>query len=170
MRGSERSLLRQASVLLLAFCLGAAVAPAVAQGGPAPDPAPPRAQTPKPEPVTGARPQPSRPVTTHVSPRQAAPAPAPVVSAPQPPASVQPPAPKQQLARRPAQKRETTRGKPVRQRTAKEAVRRSLPSVSPKTADSPDALLLIGGLALFVLVLCDTVFLTLSTRSLRGAG
>ena len=74
MRGSERSLLRQALVLLLAFCLGAAVAPAVAQGEPAPDPAPPRAQTPKPEPVTGARSQPSRPVTTHVSPRQATPA------------------------------------------------------------------------------------------------
>jgi hypothetical protein len=30
-------------------------------------------------------------------------------------------------------------------------------------------MLLAGGLALFVLVLADTVFLTLSTRLLRGA-
>jgi hypothetical protein len=36
-------------------------------------------------------------------------------------------------------------------------------------AASPDTLLLVGGLALFVLVLGDTVFLTLSTRFLGGA-
>jgi hypothetical protein len=36
-------------------------------------------------------------------------------------------------------------------------------------AASSDTLLLIGGLALFVLVLGDTVFLTLSTRFLGGA-
>jgi hypothetical protein len=73
-------------------------------------------------------------------------------------------------ARSQVQKRETTREKPVRERTAKQAVRRSFPSVSPKRAHSPDALLLTGGLALFVLVLFDTVFLTLSTRFSRGWG
>ncbi len=35
-------------------------------------------------------------------------------------------------------------------------------------ASSPDRLLLIGGLALFVLVLSDTVFLALSSRVVRG--
>jgi hypothetical protein len=37
-------------------------------------------------------------------------------------------------------------------------------------ADSPDTMLLVGGFALFVLVLGDTIFLTLSARFLRGAG
>jgi hypothetical protein len=45
---------------------------------------------------------------------------------------------------------------------------------SPQTtvstdAASPDTLLLVGGLALFVLVLGDTVFLALSSRFLREA-
>jgi hypothetical protein len=35
-------------------------------------------------------------------------------------------------------------------------------------SSSPDRLLLIGGLALFVLVLSDTVFLALSSRLVRG--
>jgi hypothetical protein len=34
-------------------------------------------------------------------------------------------------------------------------------------ATSPDSLLMVGGLALFFLVLADVVFLTLSTRVLR---
>ena len=67
-------------------------------------------------------------------------------------------------------KRETTKEKPVHERTAKQAVTKSLPSLSRKEASPPDAVLLIGGLALVVLVLCDTVFLTLSSRYLRGAG
>ena len=37
-------------------------------------------------------------------------------------------------------------------------------------ADSPDTMLLVGGFALFVLVLGDTIFLTLSARFLREAG
>jgi hypothetical protein len=42
-----------------------------------------------------------------------------------------------------------------------------LPGLSREEATSPDTMLLLGGLALFVLVLADMVFLTLSTRVLR---
>ena len=66
-------------------------------------------------------------------------------------------------------KRETAKEKPVRKRTTKQAVRKALPSLGKKDAGSADTMLLIGGLALFVLVLLDTVFLTLSTRFLRSA-
>jgi len=171
MRRSGRSLLRQTSVLLLLFCVGASfAAPALAQG-PAPEPGPPRSQTPRPEPAPGATPQPSRPATTQAPPPPAAPAPAPsqVVSTPSAPAQVQPPAPTQP-ERRQVRKRETATKKPVRERTTKQTVREALPSLGRNEAGSPDTPLLIGGLALFVLVLCDTVFLTLSTRFLRSAG
>lgn len=67
-------------------------------------------------------------------------------------------------------KRETAKEKPVREQTTKQSARKALPSLGRNEAGSPDTLLLIGGLALFVLVLCDTVFLTLSTRFLRSAG
>jgi hypothetical protein len=43
------------------------------------------------------------------------------------------------------------------------------PPVAPAAASSPDTMLLAGGLALFVLVLGDMVFLTLSSRFLREA-
>jgi hypothetical protein len=42
-----------------------------------------------------------------------------------------------------------------------------LPGLSREEATSPDTMLLLGGLALFFLVLADMVFLTLSTRVLR---
>jgi hypothetical protein len=48
-----------------------------------------------------------------------------------------------------------------------EAVGPPLPGLSREEATSPDTMLLAGGLALFVLVLADMVFLTLSTRVLR---
>lgn len=54
---------------------------------------------------------------------------------------------------------------------AEEAPAQSLPGLRPLAgaeSSSPDRMLLIGGLALFVLVLSDTVFLALSTRALRG--
>jgi hypothetical protein len=69
-----------------------------------------------------------------------------------------------------AGKRETTKPRIVRKQTTKRAAKKSLPSLVRAEASSPDRMLLIGGLALFALVLCDTVFLTLSTRYLRGAG
>jgi hypothetical protein len=43
----------------------------------------------------------------------------------------------------------------------------ALPGISREKATSPDTMLLVGGLALFFLVLADMVFLTLSTRVLR---
>jgi hypothetical protein len=67
-------------------------------------------------------------------------------------------------------KRETAKKNPVRERTTKQATRRALPSLGQKEAGPVDTMLLLGGLALFVLVLLDTVFLTLSTRVLRSAG
>jgi hypothetical protein len=58
---------------------------------------------------------------------------------------------------------------PARPRTAKQAVTRSAPRLPAAAAgaSSPDSTLLIGGLALVVLVLGDTIFLALSTRFLR---
>jgi hypothetical protein len=47
-----------------------------------------------------------------------------------------------------------------------------LPRVAPAAASpssSPDTLLLVGGVALFVLVLGDTLFLAFSARYLREA-
>jgi hypothetical protein len=49
----------------------------------------------------------------------------------------------------------------------KVAVAAAAPSISRDQATSPDTLLMVGGLALFFLVLADIVFLTLSTRVLR---
>jgi hypothetical protein len=169
MTRSGRSLLRQASVLLLLFCFGAApVAPALAQGGPAPEPAP-RHSQPRPEPAPGATPQPSQAVTRVTRP-PVPPPPPPVLAL----MRVQPSAPARSAPalRKPRQvrKRETAKGKPAGERTTKQAVRKALPSLSRKEAGSPNTMLLIGGLALVVLVLCDTAFLTLSTRFLRDAG
>jgi outer membrane biosynthesis protein TonB len=174
MTRSGRSLLRQASVLLLLFCFGAAyAAPILAQVGLAPEPAPRRSQVPTPEPAPGARAQTSRPATTQVS---TSPVPPPAAQNPVPPPVVlvqptapAPPAPARE-ERRQVRKRETAKEKPVRERTTKQATRRALPSLSRTEAGSTDTMLLIGGLALVVLVLLDTVFLTLSTRVLRSAG
>ena len=140
MRRSTGSLLRQASVLLLLFCLGAALA-APALAGPTPDPAPTRSQTPKPEAAPGVTAQPSRPsTTTRVPPRPAVdpPAPSSVVDAPPAPAQVQPPAPAQ-LERRPVRKRLAPKEKPARERTTKQTVRKVAPSLSRREPGSPDA-------------------------------
>jgi hypothetical protein len=59
------------------------------------------------------------------------------------------------------------RPKPKSERPIKQAVRAPLPGLSREEATSPDTMLLAGGLALFVLVLADMAFLTLSTRVLR---
>jgi hypothetical protein len=155
-----RSLRRQASVLLFLWCLGTAyTAPASAQTGPAPDAGSTSSQTPKPDPAPSA--------------------PAPDVGSPQPPAPVQSPPPAPALVQPPASapttavskvvaKRETAR-KPVRKGRAKQTARQALPTLGRKDAGSVDTTLLIGGLALLVLVISDTVFLTLSTRGIRDA-
>lgn len=173
-----RMLLRQTSALLLVCCFGMAYsAPALAQGGPAPDPGPPRSRTPAPEPAPGATPPPPPPPRTVVSPAPVAPpapAPAPAFD-PQPaPARVEPPATPPPAANRSERtrtpRRETARKKPIRVRTAPAAAKRALPTLGTEEAGLQDDMLLIGGLALLLLVVCDTVFLTLSTRGLRGAG
>jgi hypothetical protein len=181
-----RSLLRQASVLLLLGCAGMLAGPALAEG-PAPDPAPPRTNAPKPEPPSTRR-EPARQTTTPTSttpraPRQAtqptappasppAPPPAPTQSFTPQPVPVAPPAPAPvQPAPQQAQK-----PKPVKKKagtgSSRPRVKQALPRVAPAAASqpsSPDNLLLIGGVALVILVLGDTIFLGFSVRFLREA-
>ena len=56
-----------------------------------------------------------------------------------------------------------------RKSAKKKPAKQAPPTVTRKEEGSGDTMLLIGGLALVVLVLCDTVFLTLSTGFSRGA-
>jgi hypothetical protein len=180
MTGSARSLLRQASVFLLVCCAGATLAGPVLAAGPAPEPAPPRTQTPKPEPVPGATPPPSPPPppAARVSPPPAPPPPPPaspapsvVISPPPAPVFTPPPAPEPvaPVRRQTREQKAKPKAQPKasRAKTAKHAVRRALPGLTREEVTSPDTMLLVGGLALFVLVLADMVFLTLSTRVLR---
>jgi hypothetical protein len=181
--GSRGTLLRRASVVLAVGASGLLTATALA-AGPAPDPAPPRtATTPTPEPVTGKQPAPAPRRTTQTPtvsarPQAIQPAPAPPVSPPPPP-PIQPviplpaPAPAR-VSPAPArvQRRATVERKATRKAKTKAATRtkRTLPALGrPKAADSssPDTMLLIGGLALVVLVLGDTLFLAASARLLR---
>lgn len=172
MIGSIGSLLRRAPVLLLLACfaLGFAV-PALAQG-PAPDPAPPPPAQPKPEPP-GSQPEPTPapppaapqppPASARIQPAQPPPPPAPVLPTPaltQTPAST-PPA---RSARARVKNKKTV---PAR----KQAVKRPVPRFPAASAESssPDSMLLIGGLALVILVLGDTLFLAFSSRFLRDA-
>jgi hypothetical protein len=179
--GSGGSLLRRASVVLALGASGLLTATALA-AGPAPDPAPPRTgTTPTPEPVTGKQPAPpprttARTPTVSVGPQAAQPSPPPPVSPP-PPAPIQPvipppapapvsPAPVQVQRRTKVERKatRTTKSKPAAR------AKQTLPALGrPKGAgsSSPDTMLLIGGLALVVLVLGDTIFLALSARVLR---
>jgi hypothetical protein len=171
MTSSTRSLLRQASVVVVSCCAGAVLAGPVLAAGPAPEPAPPTTRSPKPEPIPGATPPPSPPPppAARVSPPPApppAPAPQPVSVSPPPPVFTPPPAPPARRETR-VQKRAAAKPKVSRAKTAKHAVKRALPSLPREEVTSPDTMLLVGGLALFVLVLADMVFLTLSTRVLR---
>lgn len=182
---SGRSLLRRASILLLFACAATALAPLAHAQGPTPDPGPAPTPQPKPE-APGAKPQPPPPPppappppSPPPSPRvQVVPPPAPAPAAPvvPPPPVTQhrvspPPAP---VRRARARKNQTTRAK--KKKAPTRAVRRKEPPVrrvrtlpaADAPSSSPDSTLLIGGLALVVLVLGDTIFLALSTRVLRG--
>lgn len=184
MTRSARSLLRQASIPLAVACAatGVVAGPAFAQG-PAPEPAPPRTSSPKPEPAPGTTRGPARSTTTT---REAPTRQAPIVvrsvqPAAPPPSPPPPPAPVVQLAPSPppapapqaparTQKPETVKVKPAKRATSEQPLAQALPRLRPTAvseAASTDNMLLIGGLALFVLVLGDTVFLTLSARYLR---
>ena len=187
MRGSRRSLLRHASILLVLAWSGLGLAaPALAQG-PTPDPAPAPPVQPKPE-SPGSQPQPSPPRTTTPQPP---PPPPPVVRSrpiqppapppPAPPAAVlptpalapppasPPPAPVRRARRSTKRQSHVTKKEPSRARSAKQAVKKRVPRLPAAAAESSsrDSTLLIGGLALVVLVLGDTIFLALSTRFLR---
>lgn len=180
MSGSKRSLLRQASVLIVLCCAFAVGASQALAQDPAPEPAPQKSSGPKPEAPPGAKRQPETPAT---------PPPPPASQPPPPPATTPPPAavtpPPAPVAARvvsqppPAsvrresrvQKRESVTPKPKPKPKPEPKVTKSaapaLPGLSREQATSPDTLLLAGGLALFFLVLADMVFLTLSTRLLR---
>ena len=178
MRGSRRSLLRQASVLIVLCCAFAVGASQALAQDPAPEPAPPNSSGPKPEAPPGAKSQPETPATpppppasqpppppaaTNAPPAAVSPPPAPVVSQP-------PPAPVRSESR--VQKSERTKPKPKNTKPKPEqkvtqTAAPALRGISREEATSPDTLLMVGGLALFFLVLADVVFLTLSTRVLR---
>jgi hypothetical protein len=55
----------------------------------------------------------------------------------------------------------------VKAKPKPEVAASAVASISRDKATSPDTMLMVGGLALFFLVLADIVFLTLSTRVLR---
>ena len=101
------------------------------------------------------------------------PPPAPfVVSPPAAPAVAQAPPPPVHQARRtgrPATRAVKVKKRQTRVQKAKGAAAAALPALRREEASSVDGTLLAGGLALFVLVLADTVFLTLSTGVFRGA-
>jgi hypothetical protein len=181
MRGSRRSLLRQASVLIVLCCAFAVGASQALAQDPAPEPAPQKSSGPKPEAPPGAKRQPEQPATPTPPPAPPRATPPPPAATNPPPAAVTPPpapvyrpAPTQVRRETQPQRREPARRntkpkvgtkKPKNERV-KVAVA-AAPTLLREKATSPDTLLMVGGLALFFLVLADIVFLTLSTRVLR---
>lgn len=168
MTRSGRSLRRRTPVVLVACCLAAAPGvPAAAQSGPAPDPgqSDPGALSPDPAPGSGS----STPASGSSSPTTVQPAPPP----PSPTARVQPTATPTETAtqthRKQPQKETVVRVAAPPEWTSKEVTRQAVPSIG-RIDDSSSAMLMLGGLALLALVICDTVFLTLSTRSIRRTG
>lgn len=176
MRGSRGSLLRQASVLIVLCCAFAIGASQALAQDPAPEPAPPNSSGPKPEAPPGANRQPETPAT------RATPPPPPASQPPPPPAAVTPPParvftrvvsqPPPATVRRESriQRREPAKSKPKKSKPEPKVTQSpapALPGLGREEATSPDTLLMVGGLALFFLVLADVVFLTLSTRVLR---
>jgi hypothetical protein len=185
MTRSARSMSRHGSLLTLLCCAAIALATPALAADPAPEPAP-TSRGPTPEPAPGAKPDPARQATTRVSPPANPPPappppatpPAPAATPPPPPVFVQPPpavqprpAAQQTSTTTPSKatpKEETTRkNDSSRAGDAKGVVKRVLPPLVREKATSPDTMLLVGGIALFVLILADTVFLTLSARVLR---
>jgi uncharacterized membrane protein len=179
MRGSRRSLLRQASVLIVLCCAFAVGASQALAQDPAPEPAPPNSSGPKPEAPPGSKRQPeqrSTPTTPPPAPPRATPPPPAATNAPPavtpPPAPVYRPATTQVRRETQPQRPQSARPRPKPKAKDKPAPKvkvavAAAPTISRDQATSPDTLLMVGGLALFFLVLADIVFLTLSTRVLR---
>jgi hypothetical protein len=189
--GRGQSVLRQPWTLFCVACMAslALAAPAFAEPAPDPAPAPPpspkpesRAPTPPPAPpaTTPTQPQPpsvqSAPAQPPASPPPASPPPPAPVSPPpvyQSPVVPQPPPPAPSTARRgrgrTIQPKRVETEKPVRDGSAKNTPSRRVASVTKAAvgSSSPDMTLLIGGLALVLLALGNTVFLALTTRFVR---
>ena len=179
MWGSRRSLLRQASVLIVLCCAFAVGASQALAQDPAPEPAPPGSSGPKPEAPPGAKRQPETPATTPPPPPASQQPPPPATTPP--PAAVTPPAasvgtrvvsqpPPASVRESRVQRREPVKPKPKTTKPQPKVTKTAapaLPGISREEATSPDTLLMLGGIALFFLVLADLVFLTLSTRVLR---
>ena len=70
--------------------------------------------------------------------------------------------------REPARPKSKDKAKPKPKNDRVKVAAAATPTLTRDQATSPDTLLLVGGLALFFLVLADIVFLTLSTRVLRA--
>jgi hypothetical protein len=175
MRGSRRSWLRQASVLIVLCCAFAVGASQALAQDPAPEPAPPKSSEPKPEAAPGAKRQPETPATPPPPPASQPPPPPPTTP---PPAAVTPPPAVTGVVSQPppasVQRESRVRGrgeaKPKKAKPEPKVTQTAAPALrglSREEATSPDTLLMVGGLALFFLVLADVVFLTLSTRVLR---
>ena len=180
MRGSRRSLLRQASVLIVLCCAFAVGASQALAQDPAPEPAPPGTSGPKPEAPPGANRQPETPATRATPPPPPASQPPPPPPTTPPPAAATPPPAVTRIVSQPppapvrresrVQKREPVTSKPKPKKHEPKVTKTAasaLPGISREEATSPDTLLMVGGLALFFLVLADMVFLTLSARVLR---
>jgi hypothetical protein len=175
---SARSLLGQAWVLFVLAAISAALAgPAGAQ---APDPAPTRVKSPRPDPAPTGRREAPPPRTTQ------APAVTPRTRVVEPPAPVtRPSVARQAPVSQPTSSSTVQRARvetPKKPQAAKprkakpplrkRAVKRAIGAIQPlarATDRSPDGMLLAGGLALFVLLLGEAVFLALSVRFLRSS-
>lgn len=172
-KDSARALLGQAGVVLVLASMGATLSGPARAGTPDPDPGPSRVQTPRPDPAPNRR----REQTSSTS--QQTPTVHPPAPATQPSSFVAPPPPvaPQPVSRPPAPARSARTEGPKRpavtksQRprgSRKQRAKQTLRAIrSAATTDSPDGMLLAGGLALFALLLGEAIFLALSVRVLR---
>jgi len=174
---SGRSLLRQASVLVFCCAAGVYCAPALAQSGPDPGPTGPSSPSPDPGPDAPATVSRSSPSSGTAQPSSA-----PTSSAQEPPASatggvVQTSASESEAATTPGSSRRQARKleTPAPRKLAPKGPRREAAGavfpLLPRADASPrDTALMVGGIALVVLVACDLLFLTRTTRALHKRG
>jgi hypothetical protein len=173
---NARLWLGQAWALVFLAAISAALAgPARAQG-PDPVPAPTHTKALRPEPAPSARPKAasSRPTNSStVTTVQSRTARSPIVVTPPAPIAPQPaftPARVQRARVEPPKKPTATKPQRARAPSKKAEVKWTLGArerLGAAVDSSPDGMLLAGGLALFVLLLGETIFLTLSVRFLR---
>jgi hypothetical protein len=83
--------------------------------------------------------------------------------------SASPPQPPAQTARAEKQKPKAVPPATPSEWTSREVTRQAVPSIG-RIDGSSSTMLMLGGLTLLALVIFDTVFLTISTRTIRRAG